>query len=116
MRIAARMGTIGTETAFEVAARARASRPKGRSIIHLQIGEPDFDTPANVRDAAKRALDAGETHYPPSPGMPALREAIAADATARRGFQVDPRRSSSRPAARPSCSTRSSGWSIRATR
>ena len=92
MRIAARMGTIGTESAFEVSARARALEAEGRSIIHLQIGEPDFDTPANVREAAKRALDAGETHYPPYPGIPTLREAIAADATARKGFQVEPSR------------------------
>ena len=70
MRIAARMGTIGTESAFEVSARARALEAQGRSIIHLQIGEPDFDTPANVRAAAKAALDAGATHYPPFAGHP----------------------------------------------
>ena len=90
MRIAARMGTIGTESAFEVTARARALEAEGRSIVHLQIGEPDFDTPANVREAAKRALDAGATHYPPFAGIPALREAIAADASARKGFAVEP--------------------------
>jgi aspartate/methionine/tyrosine aminotransferase len=92
MRVAARMQTIGTESAFEVSARARALEATGRSIIHLQIGEPDFDTPANVRAAAKRALDEGATHYPPYPGIPALREAIATDATARKGFPVDPSR------------------------
>ncbi|HEX5015351.1 MAG TPA: pyridoxal phosphate-dependent aminotransferase [Candidatus Limnocylindrales bacterium] len=92
MRVAARMQTIGTESAFEVSARARALEATGRSIIHLQIGEPDFDTPANVRAAAKAALDEGATHYPPYPGIPALREAIAADATARKGFPVDPSR------------------------
>ncbi len=90
MRIATRMGTIGTEGAFEVSARARALEAEGRSIIHLQIGEPDFDTPAHVREAAKRALDEGQTHYPPFSGIPALRAAIAADATARKGFHVDP--------------------------
>jgi len=90
MRLAARMGTIGTESAFEVSARARALEAQGRSIIHLQIGEPDFDTPINVREAAKAALDAGATHYPPFAGLPALREAIAADASARKGFEVDP--------------------------
>ena len=68
MRLAARMGTLGTESAFEVSARARALEAQGRSIIHLQIGEPDFDTPANVRAAAKDALDAGATHYPPFAG------------------------------------------------
>jgi aspartate aminotransferase len=61
MRLAARMGSLGTESAFEVSARARALEAQGRSIIHLQIGEPDFDTPANVREAAKLALDAGPT-------------------------------------------------------
>jgi aspartate/methionine/tyrosine aminotransferase len=61
-RIASRMATIGTESAFEVSARARALEAQGRSIIHLQIGEPDFDTPAHVREAAKRALDEGATH------------------------------------------------------
>ena len=90
MRIATRMQTIGTESAFEVSARARALEAEGRSIIHLQIGEPDFDTPANVREAAKAALDAGATHYPPFAGIPSLREAIAADASERKGFAVDP--------------------------
>ncbi len=84
------MRSIGTESAFEVAARARALEATGRSIIHLQIGEPDFDTPANVREAAKAAIDAGMTHYPPYAGLPDLRAAIAADTTARRGFAVEP--------------------------
>jgi aspartate/methionine/tyrosine aminotransferase len=84
------MSHIGTETAFEVSARARALEAAGRDIIHLQIGEPDFDTPANIREAAKRALDEGATHYAPYPGIPALREAIAEDAAARKGFPVEP--------------------------
>jgi aspartate aminotransferase len=88
VRLASRMSTIGTESAFEVAARARALEATGRSVIHLEIGEPDFDTPANVRAAAKRALDDGATHYAPYPGIPPLREAIAEDATARKGFEV----------------------------
>jgi aspartate/methionine/tyrosine aminotransferase len=92
VRQATRMQTIGTESAFEVSARARALEATGRSIIHLQIGEPDFDTPANVREAAKRALDEGATHYAPFPGIPQLREAIAEDATARKGFPVTPDR------------------------
>lgn len=92
MRLAERMLTIGTETAFEAAARARALEATGRSVIHLEIGEPDFDTPTNIRDAAVRALAAGRTHYPPFPGVPALRAAIATDATARKGFPVDPER------------------------
>jgi len=90
MRTASRMDSIGTETAFEAAARARALEATGRSVIHLEIGEPDFDTPANIREAAKAALDAGATHYPPFAGLPDLRAAIAEDATARKGFQVDP--------------------------
>src|SRR5436309_633718 len=92
MRLAKRMGSIGTETAFEAAARARALEAQGRSIVHLEIGEPDFDTPANAREAAKKALDAGATHYAPFAGIPALREAIAADATKRKGFPVTPDR------------------------
>ena len=90
MQLASRMASIGTETAFEAAARARALEAQGRSVVHLEIGEPDFDTPANVREAAKRALDAGKTHYPPFPGIPELREAIAADTAKRRGFAPDP--------------------------
>jgi aspartate aminotransferase len=92
MRVAQRMSMIGTETAFEVSARARALEAEGRDIIHLQIGEPDFDTPANVREAAKRALDDGATHYAPYPGIPELRAAIADDAQARKGFPVTPDR------------------------
>src|SRR5918911_67338 len=90
MRLAARMGQIGTETAFEAAARARALEATGRSIIHLEIGEPDFDTPPNVRELAKAALDAGVTHYPPFAGLPDLRAAIAEDMAARKGFEPDP--------------------------
>jgi aspartate aminotransferase len=101
MQLAARMASIGTETAFEAAARARALEATGRSVIHLEIGEPDFDTPANVRDAAKRALDDGWTHYGPPLGLPALREAIAADATARKGFAASPDRVVVTPGAKP---------------
>ncbi len=90
MRLAARMGSIGTETAFEAAARARALEAEGRDVIHLEIGEPDFDTPAHVREAAKRALDDGATHYAPFAGIPELRAAIAEDATSRKRFPVDP--------------------------
>ena len=90
MRLADRMISIGTESAFEAAARARALEATGRSVIHLEIGEPDFDTPANVREAAKRALDTGQTHYPPFAGIPELRSAIATDTAARRGFAPDP--------------------------
>ena len=88
MRLADRMTGIGSESAFEAAARARALEATGRSVIHLEIGEPDFETPVNVRKAAKRALDEGWTHYGPYLGLPALREAIAADATRRKGFDA----------------------------
>ena len=84
------MAGIGSETAFEAAARARALEATGRRVIHLELGEPDFDTPANVRAVAQRALDEGWTHYGPPLGIPALREAIASDATARKGFAVSP--------------------------
>ncbi len=77
MRIASRIARLGTETAFEVLARARQLEAQGRHIIHLEIGEPDFDTPENIREAAKRALDEGYTHYGPSAGLPEVREAIA---------------------------------------
>ena len=101
MQLAGRMASIGTETAFEAAARARALEATGRSVIHLEIGEPDFDTPANVREAAKRALDDGWTHYGPPLGLPALREAIAADATARKGFVASTDRVVVTPGAKP---------------
>jgi hypothetical protein len=76
------MSRLGTETAFEVLARARALEAQGKHIVHLEIGEPDFDTPANVVRAGQDALAKGFTHYGPSAGLPALREAIAADYTA----------------------------------
>jgi len=101
MKIADRMLDIGTESSFEVAARARAMEAAGQDIVHLEIGEPDFDTPANIREAAKRALDAGLTHYSPFMGVLALREAIAADTAARKGFAVDPARVLVTPGAKP---------------
>jgi aspartate/methionine/tyrosine aminotransferase len=95
------MDRIGTETAFEAAARARALEATGRSVIHLEIGEPDFDTPSNIREAAKRALDRGATHYTATVGIPELRAAIAADATARKGFTVSPDRVVVAPGGKP---------------
>ncbi|HSJ49667.1 MAG TPA: pyridoxal phosphate-dependent aminotransferase [Actinomycetota bacterium] len=74
--LADRMSRLGTESAFEVLARARALEAEGRKIIHLEIGEPDFGTPQHIKDAATEALAAGQTHYVPAPGIPALREAI----------------------------------------
>jgi aspartate/methionine/tyrosine aminotransferase len=89
MKFAKRMGQLGTETAFEVLVRAKALEAQGRDVIHLEIGEPDFDTPAYITEAACEALHAGATHYTPAPGIPALREAIAHDATVRRGVTFD---------------------------
>jgi len=90
MNLASRMARLGTETAFEVLARARALEAQGRSVVHLEIGEPDCDTPANIVAAGQKALGDGFTHYGPSPGLPALREAIAEDYTTRRGVEVSP--------------------------
>ena len=88
MKFAASMARLGTETAFEVLSKARALEARGRNVIHLEIGEPDFDTPANIRAAAKRALDQGHTHYGPAAGLPVLREAIAAHVSRSRGVEV----------------------------
>jgi len=77
MKFAQRMSRLGTETAFEVLARARALEAQGRQIVHLEIGEPDFDTPKYIRDEAVKALDLGFTHYGPSAGLPEFRHAIA---------------------------------------
>jgi aspartate aminotransferase len=101
MRLADRMADIGTETAFEAANRARALEAHGRDIIHLHLGEPDFDTPPNIVAAAKRALDEGWTHYAPPLGLPALRQAIAADAGLRRGITIDPASVVVTPGAKP---------------
>lgn len=89
IRYADRMRRLGTETAFLVLAKAKALEAQGRSIIHLEIGEPDFDTPPNIKAAATRALDEGYTHYGPAAGLPQLREAIAEETSASRGIKVD---------------------------
>ena len=90
MRLASRMARLGTETAFSVLAKAKALEAQGREIIHLQIGEPDFDTPENVIEAGVKALRTGQTHYTPAAGIPQLRQAIAADVARTRGIAVDP--------------------------
>jgi aspartate aminotransferase len=77
MRLATRMQRLGTETAFEVLVRARALEAQGRDVIHLEIGEPDFDTPTNVSEAGVDAIRAGWTHYGPASGQPDLRQTIA---------------------------------------
>jgi aspartate/methionine/tyrosine aminotransferase len=88
LHLAKRMSRLGTETAFEVLVRARALERQGRHIIHLEIGEPDQDTPSNIVEAAVDALHQGATHYGPSAGLPDLREAIAADVAKSRGIKV----------------------------
>ena len=90
LRLANRMSRLGTETAFEVLVRARALERLGRSIIHLEIGEPDMDTPANIVGAGIDALRKGFTHYGPAAGLPELREAIAAEVSSSRGIKVSP--------------------------
>jgi aspartate aminotransferase len=88
MKLAERMNRIGVETAFEVLVRARALEAQGRDIIHLEIGEPDFDTPRHIVEAGKQALDEGWTHYGPTQGLPELREAIASYICRTRGIRV----------------------------
>ena len=88
LRLAERMSRLGTETAFEVLNKARALERQGKSIIHLEIGEPDFDTPKNIVEAGVYALHKGWTHYGPSAGLPELRQAIAEEITRTRGVKV----------------------------
>ena len=111
------MRRLGTESAFVVLARAKALEAQGRNIIHLEIGEPDFDTPQHVKDAAVASLRANRTHYTPAAGIAELREAIAEYVKRTRGVTVTPdckwllhlaRNPSSRPCSWPS--------SIRATK
>jgi len=90
LRLAKRMARLGTETAFEVLVKAKALEAKGRDIIHLEIGEPDFDTPGNVVDAGCDALRKGFTHYGPSAGLVELREAIAQYVSETRRVSVAP--------------------------
>jgi aspartate aminotransferase len=90
LRLARRMSRLGTETAFEVLVRARALERQGRNIVHLEIGEPDFDTPPNIVKAAVDALHKGYTHYGPSAGLPELRQTIADYVSATRGIPVAP--------------------------
>jgi len=90
VKLAGRMGRLGTETAFSVLAKAKALEARGQDIIHLEIGEPDFDTAGHIVEAGCQALRSGETHYTPTAGIPELREAIAADVAKSRGIDVDP--------------------------
>ncbi len=101
MELADRMSRLGTESAFEVLAMARALEAEGRKIIHLEIGEPDFDTPAHITEAATRALRDGQTHYGPAAGMPELREAVSAFFERTRGLDYPPDRIVVVPGAKP---------------
>lgn len=88
LRLAERMSRLGTETAFEVLNKARALERQGKEIIHLEIGEPDFDTPKNIVEAGVEALRQGWTHYGPSAGLPELRHAIAEEVGRSRGVKI----------------------------
>ncbi len=100
-RLADRMGLLGTETAFEVLARAKALEAAGRSVVHLEIGEPDFDTPEHIKEAAIRALRDGYTHYTPAAGILEAREAIAEYVGRTRGIAVGPDHVVVTPGAKP---------------
>ena len=101
MKLAKAMSRLGTETAFEVLAKARALEAQGREIIHLEIGEPDFDTPSNIIEAAGTALMEGQTHYCPSAGIPELRQAIAEHIAETRGVDVVPEQVVVTPGGKP---------------
>ena len=101
MKVARKMEGLGTETAFEVLARARALEAQGKDVVHLEIGEPDFDTPEHIVEAGVAALRQGYTHYGPTPGLPELREAIAGNVSQTRGIDVSPDRVVVTPGAKP---------------
>jgi len=95
------METLGTETAFDVLVKAKALEKQGKNVIHLEIGEPDFDTPKNIKEAAVKALHDGYTHYVPSAGIPELREAIAEYISKTRNIKVEPEEVVVTPGAKP---------------
>ncbi|MGA0122040.1 MAG: pyridoxal phosphate-dependent aminotransferase [Gaiellales bacterium] len=99
--LATALDRLGTETAFEVLARAKALEATGRRVIHLQIGEPDFDTAPHIVEAAAKALRDGQTHYCPAPGIPALREACANHLSTHRGLEISPDSIVVTPGAKP---------------
>lgn len=101
MKLAQSYSRLGTETAFEVLVRARALEAQGKKIIHLQIGEPDFDTPKNIREAAKKALDDGWTHYGPSAGLPQTRKAVSEYINKTRGMDYKPEETVIVPGGKP---------------
>lgn len=101
MKIAGRMARLGMESAFDVLAQAKALEAQGKNVIHLEIGEPDFDTPAPIVRAAQEALGQGYTHYNPSQGIPELREYLAAEVSSTRGMDVSPANVVITPGAKP---------------
>jgi len=101
MKLADRMSQIGVESAFEVLVRARELERKGKHVIHLEIGEPDFPTPAHIVEAAKRALDEGYTHYGPTQGLPELRESVARYVSITRDIRVGPQHVAIVPGGKP---------------
>ena len=101
MTVAARMNDLGTESAFEVLARARALEAQGKKIIHLEIGEPDFETPKHIVEAGRKAIADGFTHYGPTAGLPQLRESIARNSGEVRGTNTDPANVVVTPGAKP---------------
>ena len=101
IKLAQRMSRLGTETAFEVLAKAKALEARGKEVIHLEIGEPDFDTPRNIIDAAVNALHTGKTHYGPAAGIPELRTALAEDMGKRRNIKINPDQVVVTPGAKP---------------
>ncbi len=101
MSLADRMSKLGTESAFEVLARAQAIEASGGKVIHLEIGEPDFPTAPHIVEAAVEALHAGKTHYVPAPGVPPLREAVAAFLERTGRMRITPDRVVVTPGAKP---------------
>src|SRR2546423_3813075 len=101
MHIAQRINRLGTETSFVVLAKARELEAQGKDIVHLEIGEPDFDTAPNIIEAAKKALDAGYTHYGPAPGLPEFRKTIAEVEGKRRGLKFKMEQVVVTPGAKP---------------
>jgi len=101
MKFADRMSNLGTETAFEVLAKAKKLEAEGKSIVHLEIGEPDFPTPANICEAAIKSIQAGDTHYTPSAGIPEVRKAISDYINRTRGIETHPDEVVMTPGAKP---------------
>ncbi len=101
VKLAERMSRLGTETAFEVLAKAKSLEARGKEVIHLEIGEPDFDTPRNIIDAAIKALNDGKTHYGPAAGVPELRQVLAEDMGKRRNIKINPDQVAVTPGAKP---------------